>query len=53
MRAERKLERVEMLKRVSVVLVLGFLFSLFALFLSSEGREKARHTTGKEIGMAV
>ena len=53
MRAERKIERVEMLKRVSVLLVLGFFFSLFALILSSEGREKARHTTGKEIGMAV
>jgi len=53
MRAERKLERVEILKKVSVALVLAFLFSLFAVFLSSEGREKARHTTGKEIGMAV
>lgn len=53
MRAERKLESMEILKRVSVLLVLGFLFSLFALFLSSEGREKAQHTTGQEIGMAV
>ena len=53
MRAERKLERVEILKRVSVLLVVGFLFSFFGLSLSSGGREKAPHTTGKEIGMAV
>ncbi len=44
---------METVKRVSVLLVVSSLLSLFGLSLSSESREKARPTTMKEIGMAV
>jgi len=44
---------MKILKRVSVISVLAFLFSLFGLSLDSESGEKTRHTPTKEIGMAV
>jgi NitT/TauT family transport system substrate-binding protein len=50
LRAERKLESMEILKRIFVFLFVALLFGVSS---SSEGREKARHTQMKEVGMAV
>jgi NitT/TauT family transport system substrate-binding protein len=44
---------MELLRRVSVLLPLALVLSLFGVSLSSGGGEQARHTKGKEIGVAV
>jgi NitT/TauT family transport system substrate-binding protein len=44
---------MEIRKRVAVLLVVASLLSLLGPSLSSEAREKARHTTMKGVGMAV